>query len=156
MKAGIYVVRNKFKEEKYIVSLNGKEPFIRITNVILLSSFANGKLEKDHKVIQEMLNDPDNFEFIEFSKEIEQEPIKYQKKIVISDEEYEGFITNENILDDGNLNEILVKSKIQAKLHISWEEAIELFEVINNRFLTEDKWKILEKSSMSEANSVIQ
>lgn len=38
MKAGVYIVKDLFSEQKYILSLNGKEPFIRITNSISLSS----------------------------------------------------------------------------------------------------------------------
>ena len=45
MKAGVYIVKDLFSEQKYILSLNGKEPFIRITNSISLSSFANGLIE---------------------------------------------------------------------------------------------------------------
>ena len=50
MKAGVYIVKDLFSEQKYILSLNGKEPFIRITNSISLSSFANGLIERDHKI----------------------------------------------------------------------------------------------------------
>ena len=63
MKAGIYLVKDKFSEAKYLLSLNGKEPFIRIENCISLSEFACGKLEKDHRVVKEILENPENFEF---------------------------------------------------------------------------------------------
>ena len=57
MKAGVYIVKDLFSEQKYILSLNGKEPFIRITNSISLSSFANGLIERDHKIVEQILED---------------------------------------------------------------------------------------------------
>lgn len=157
MKAGIYIVKNKFSEVKYIVSLNGKEPFIRITNTICLDSFANGNLEKDHKVIQKILENPNDFEFTELSKEIETEPVKPVQVIKLSDELYEELIRDENILPDANLNNISVKAEIQAKLHITWEQAEELFKTVEFRYLTSDKWKKIEDlSTTEEANCVIQ
>ena len=55
------------------------------------------------------------------------------------------------------LNKIAVTADIQGKLHISWEEAEKLFDIINIRYLEDDKWKKIEiKSSINEANSVIQ
>jgi len=68
MKAGVYIVKDLFSEQKYILSLNGKEPFIRITNSISLSSFANGLIERDHKIVEQILEDPTKFEFTLLSK----------------------------------------------------------------------------------------
>ena len=137
MKAGVYIVKDLFSEQKYILSLNGKEPFIRITNSISLSSFANGLIERDHKIVEQILEDPTKFEFTLLSKEIES--------------------SIKNIQPDGNLNKIAVTADIQGKLHISWEEAEKLFDIINIRYLEDDKWKKIEiKSSINEANSVIQ
>jgi len=46
---------------------------------------------------------------------------------------------------------------IQVNYHITWDEAKEIFERVNNRFNNEDKWKKLKKnsSSISKGNSVI-
>lgn len=160
MKAGVYIVKDLFSEHKYILSLNGKEPFIRITNSISLSSFANGLIERDHKVVEQILEDPTKFEFTLLSKEIESNKVEeknIESNIQYTDEQYNEFIDIKNIQPDGNLNKIAVTADIQGKLHISWEEAEKLFDIINIRYLENDKWKKIEiKSSINEANSVIQ
>lgn len=160
MKAGIYIVKDLFSEHKYILSLNGKEPFIRITNSISLSSFANGLIERDHKVVEQILEDPTKFEFTLLSKEIESNKVEeknIESNIQYTDEQYNEFTDIKNIQPDGNLNKIAVTADIQGKLHISWEEAEKLFDIINIRYLENDKWKKIEiKSSINEANSVIQ
>lgn len=160
MKAGVYIVKDLFSEHKYILSLNGKEPFIRITNSISLSSFANGLIERDHKVVEQILEDPTKFEFTLLSKEIESNKVEeknIESNIQYTDEQYNEFTDIKNIQPDGNLNKIAVTADIQGKLHISWEEAEKLFDIINIRYLEDDKWKKIEiKSSINEANSVIQ
>ena len=160
MKAGVYIVKDLFSEQKYILSLNGKEPFIRITNSISLSSFANGLIERDHKIVEQILEDPTKFEFTLLSKEIESSKIEeknIESNIQYTDEQYNEFTDIKNIQPDGNLNKIAVTADIQGKLHISWEEAEKLFDIINIRYLENDKWKKIEiKSSINEANSVIQ
>lgn len=160
MKAGVYIVKDLFSEQKYILSLNGKEPFIRITNSISLSSFANGLIERDHKIVEQILEDPTKFEFTLLSKEIESNKVEeknIESNIQYTDEQYNEFIDIKNIQPDGNLNKIAVTADIQGKLHISWEEAEKLFDIINIRYLEDDKWKKIEiKSSINEANSVIQ
>lgn len=159
MKAGIYIVKDTFSEKKYILSLNGKEPFIRITNNISLNSFANGIIEKDHEIVKQILEDPNKFEFTLLSKEIESNQITESKEIEIeyTDEQYEKFIDSKNIQPDGNLNKIAVTADIQGFMHISWENAQKIFDKVNIRYLNNNKWnKIKEKSSINEANSVIQ
>lgn len=160
MKAGVYIVKDLFSEQKYILSLNGKEPFIRITNSISLSSFANGLIERDHKIVEQILEDPTKFEFTLLSKEIESNKVEENTEsssIQYTDEQYEEFISIKNIQPDGNLNEIAVTADIQGKLHVSWEDAQKLFNKVNIRYINEDKWKKIEiKSSINEANSVIQ
>lgn len=160
MKAGVYIVKDLFSEQKYILSLNGKEPFIRITNSISLSSFANGLIERDHKIVEQILEDPTKFEFTLLSKEIESNKVEeknIESNIQYTDEQYNEFTDIKNIQPDGNLNKIAVTANIQGKLHISWEEAEKLFDIINIRYLENDKWKKIEiKSSINEANSVIQ
>lgn len=160
MKAGVYIVKDLFSEHKYILSLNGKEPFIRITNSISLSSFANGLIERDHKVVEQILEDPTKFEFTLLSKEIESNKVEeknIESNIQYTDEQYNEFIDIKNIQPDGNLNKIAVTADIQGKLHVSWEDAQKLFNKVNIRYINEDKWKKIEiKSSINEANSVIQ
>lgn len=159
MKAGVYIVKDLFSEHKYILSLNGKEPFIRITNSISLSSFANGLIERDHKVVEQILEDPTKFEFTLLSKEIESNKVEeksIESNIQYTDEQYNEFIDIKNIQPDGNLNKIAVTADIQGKLHVSWEEAEKLFDVINIRYLEDDKWNKIITSSINEARSVIQ
>lgn len=159
MKAGVYIVKDLFSEHKYILSLNGKEPFIRITNSISLSSFANGLIERDHKVVEQILEDPTKFEFTLLSKEIESNKVEeknIESNIQYTDEQYNEFIDIKNIQPDGNLNKIAVTADIQGKLHVSWEEAEKLFDVINIRYLEDDKWNKMITSSINEARSVIQ
>ena len=137
MKAGVYIVKDLFSEQKYILSLNGKEPFIRITNSISLSSFANGLIERDHKIVEQILEDPTKFEFTLLSKEIESSKIEERNtessSIQYTDEQYKEFISIKNIQPDGNLNKIAVTADIQGKLHISWEEAEKLFFIFKEK-----------------------
>lgn len=159
MKTGVYIVKDLFSEQKYILSLNGKEPFIRITNSISLSSFANGLIERDHKIVKQILEDPTKFEFTLLSKEIESNKVEeknIESNIQYTDEQYNEFIDIKNIQPDGNLNKIAVTADIQGKLHVSWEEAEKLFDVINIRYLEDDKWNKMITSSINEARSVIQ
>lgn len=159
MKAGVYIVKDLFSEQKYILSLNGKEPFIRITNSISLSLFANGLIERDHKIVEQILEDPTKFEFTLLSKEIESNKVEeknIESNIQYTDEQYNEFIDIKNIQPDGNLNKIAVTADIQGKLHVSWEEAEKLFDVINIRYLEDDKWNKMITSSINEARSVIQ
>ena len=138
MKAGVYIVKDLFSEHKYILSLNGKEPFIRITNSTSPISFANGLIERDHKVAEQILEDPTKFEFTLLSKEIESNKVEeknIESNIQYTDEQYNEFIDIKNIQPDGNLNKIAVTADIQGKLHVSWEEAEKLFDVINIRYL---------------------
>lgn len=151
MKAGIYLVKDNIGESMYIVALNGKEPFIRITNAIAITSFANGSIEKCHEIIDKILEDPIKYEFIELSKEIEKPKEIVQKPIdiVVTAEEYKRFTKDEFIQTDGNLNKIDVISDIVAYYHVPWDVAEKLFETINHYFEEHDKWQRLkEKSSL--------
>ena len=44
MKAGLFLVKNNITEKTFIVSVNGTEPFLRISNIINTTDFVNGKL----------------------------------------------------------------------------------------------------------------
>ena len=118
-------------------------------------------IERDHKIVEQILEDPTKFEFTLLSKEIESSKIEERNtessSIQYTDEQYEEFVSIKNIQPDGNLNEIAVTADIQGKLHVSWEDAQKLFNKVNIRYINEDKWKKIEiKSSINEANSVIQ
>lgn len=159
MKAGIYLVKDSITESTYVIALNGKEPFIRITNAISMTSFANGNMEKCHEIINKILEEPTNYTFVELSKEIEKptEPAEEILNITVSAEEYLRFTKDEFIQSDGNLNKIDVISDIVACYHITWKEAEQLFEIVNNHFLEHDKWqRIKENSYSNEACSVIE
>lgn len=160
MKPGVYIVKNNISERRYIVALNGVDPFIRITNTIDLVDFTNGFLSKDTKVINEIMETPNNFTFVYLSNEIESKPEvteENKKSIVIEKEDYDFFTRDENIDECGDLLFINTVSDIQARYHISWHEAEEIYQRVLETYNEEDKWKkIKEKSSsMSEGNSVI-
>lgn len=162
MKAGIYLVKDNISEKKFLVSINGKEPFLKISNVIELSVFANGILIKDNDFIQKILDNPDNFEFNQLSNEIEQnKPVDVpQHNISITDEQYYKIINNSDNIDEaGNLKQIETISDIQATLLITWEDSEIIYrDIVVPRFENKDKWIYLKQktSSMSEANSVLQ
>lgn len=162
MKAGIYLVKNKFSEAKYLLSLNGKEPFIRIENCISLSEFACGKLEKDHRVVKEILENPENFEFsllsneVEKTLEIRQEP---EELPTLSDDEYMRITQDEFIQPDGELSQVLAIAEINAVFHTDWDKSREIFTNIVLPRYEAEKWERLQlknrSSSISEATSVI-
>lgn len=162
MKAGIYLVKDNISEKKFLVSINGKEPFLKISNVIELSAFANSILIKDNNFIQKILDNPDNFEFNQLSNEIEQnKPVDIpQHNISITDEQYYKIINNSDNIDEaGNLKQIETISDIQATLLITWEDSEIIYhDIVVPRFENKDKWIYLKQktSSMSEANSVLQ
>ena len=49
MKAGLFLVKNNITEKTYIVSVNGTEPFLRISNIVSTTDFVNGKLNIDEE-----------------------------------------------------------------------------------------------------------
>ena len=134
MNAGIYIVKHKVKESMHIVALNGKEPFIRITNAISIEAFANERVEKDHKVIEEILKNPSDFEFTKLSSNIKSEEKKESKIIRYSDEDYEFFIRKENIQPNRELNYVAVVTDIMTRLNVDTTEASTIFNRVNNRY----------------------
>ena len=72
MKAGLFLVKNNITEKTFIVSVNGTEPFLRISNIINTTDFVNGKLNVDEEEKKSILEVPNNYSFNELSKEIEQ------------------------------------------------------------------------------------
>lgn len=134
MNAGIYIVKHKVKESMHIVALNGKEPFIRITNAISIEAFANERVEKDHKVIEEILENPSDFEFIKLSSNIKSEEKEESKIIRYSDKDYEFFIREENIQPNRELNYVAVVTDIMSRLNVDTAEASVIFNRVNNRY----------------------
>ena len=134
MNAGIYIVKHKVKESMHIVALNGKEPFIRITNAISIEAFANERVEKDHKVIEEILENPSDFEFTKLSSNIKSEEKEESKIIRYSDEDYEFFIREENIQPNRELNYVAVVTDIMTRLNVDTTEASAIFNRVNNRY----------------------
>lgn len=134
MNAGIYIVKHKVKESMHIVALNGKEPFIRITNAINIAAFANEKIEKDHKVIEEILENPSDFEFTKLSSNIKSEEKEESKIIRYSDKDYEFFIREENIQPNRELNYVAVVTDIMSRLNVDTTEASVIFNRVNNRY----------------------
>ena len=162
MKAGIYLVKDKFSEAKHLLSLNGKEPFIRIENCISLSEFACGKLEKDHRVVKEILENPENFEFSLLSNEVEKtlEIIEKPEELpTLSDDEYMRITQDEFIQPDGELSQVLAIAEINAVFHTDWDKSREIFTTIVLPRYEAEKWERLQlknrSSSISEATSVI-
>ena len=134
MNAGIYIVKHKVKESIHIVALNGKEPFIRITNAISIEAFANERIEKDHKVIEEILENPSDFEFTKLSSNIKSEEKEESKIIRYSDKDYEFFIREENIQPNRELNYVAVVADIMSRLNVDTAEASVIFNRVNNRY----------------------
>lgn len=134
MNAGIYIVKHKVKESMHIVALNGKEPFIRITNAISIEAFANERVEKDHKVIEEILENPSDFEFTKLSSNIKSEEKEESKIIRYSDKDYEFFIREENIQPNRELNYVAVVTDIMSRLNVDTAEASVIFNRVNNRY----------------------
>ena len=134
MNAGIYIVKHKVKESIHIVALNGKEPFIRITNAISIEAFANERIEKDHKVIEEILENPSDFEFTKLSSNIKSEEKEESKIIRYSDKDYEFFIREENIQPNRELNYVAVVTDIMSRLNVDTAEASVIFNRVNNRY----------------------
>lgn len=82
MKAGLFLVKNNITEKTYIVSVNGTEPFLRISNIVSTTDFVNGKLNIDEEEKKAILEVPNNYSFNELSKEIEQvEEIPIEEKL---------------------------------------------------------------------------
>lgn len=135
MNAGIYIVKHKVKESIHIVALNGKEPFIRITNAISIEAFANERVEKDHKVIEEILENPSDFEFTKLSSNICKSKEKEESKIIhYRDEDYKFFIREENIQPNRELNYVAVVTDIMTRLNVDTTEASAIFNRVNNRY----------------------
>lgn len=134
MNAGIYIVKHKVKESIHIVALNGKEPFIRITNAISIEAFANERVEKDHKVIEEILENPSDFEFTKLSSNIKSEEKEESKIIRYSDKDYKFFIREENIQPNRELNYVAVVTDIMSRLNVDTAEASVIFNRVNNRY----------------------
>lgn len=138
MKAGIYLVKNEITEEEYIVAINGKEPFLRITNAIKLSEFANGVLDLDENLIAEMLQEPSRFSLKELSSVVQTVPEPEQPEIEITDEVYKELISGAINPDTDLLSMFEIIPRIQKKFNLSWEEAQAVYkDFVESRFFRE-------------------
>lgn len=142
MKAGVYVVKNKSSEQTYVVSLNGISPFIRISNAIAIQEFVNGKCERNHEVIQQIINSPNNFDFRELTNHVERPEESIVPSLEYTDEEYNKFTAANYIRADRNLDVGLVTAEIQATKHVDWDTASKIFVLVNNRYQFDTKWMV--------------
>lgn len=138
MKAGVYLVKNEITEEEYIVAINGKEPFLRITNAIKLSEFANGVLDLDENLIAEMLQELSRFSLKELSSVVQTVPEPEQPEIEITDEVYKELISGAINPDTDLLSMFEIIPRIQKKFNLSWEEAQAVYkDFVESRFFRE-------------------
>ena len=139
MKAGLFLVKNNITEKTYIVSVNGTEPFLRISNIVSTTDFVNGKLNIDEEEKKAILEAPNNYGFNELSKEIEQvkeTPIE-EKLPRITENVYNKLKTFQ--IEGGFLDKIEIISQLTVIYSVSWEIAEKMFEIIEKRYMDELK-----------------
>lgn len=139
MKAGLFLVKNNITEKTYIVSVNGTEPFLRISNIVSTTDFVNGKLNIDEEEKKAILEVPNNYSFNELSKEIEQvEEIPIEEKLPrITENVYNKLKTFQ--IEGGFLDKIEIISQLTVIYSVSWEIAKKMFEIIEKRYMDELK-----------------
>lgn len=139
MKAGLFLVKNNITEKTYIISVNGTEPFLRISNIVSTTDFVNGKLNIDEEEKKAILEVPNNYSFNELSKEIEQvEEIPIEEKLPrITENVYNKLKTFQ--IDGGFLDKIEIISQLTVIYSVSWEIAEKMFEIIEKRYMDELK-----------------
>lgn len=139
MKAGLFLVKNNITEKTYIVSVNGTEPFLRISNIVSTTDFVNGKLNIDEEEKKAILEVPNNYSFNELSKEIEQvKEIPIEEKLPrITENTYNKLKTFQ--IEGGFLDKIEIISQLTVIYSVSWEIAEKMFEIIEKRYMDELK-----------------
>lgn len=139
MKAGLFLVKNNITEKTFIVSVNGTEPFLRISNIINTTDFVNGKLNVDEEEKKSILEVPNNYSFNELSKEIEQvKEIPIEERLPkITENAYNKLKTFQT--EEGFLDKIEVISQLTVMYSVSWEIAEKMFEIIEKRYIDELK-----------------
>ena len=139
MKAGLFLVKNNITEKTFIVSVNGTEPFLRISNIINTTDFVNGKLNVDEEEKKAILEVPNNYSFNELSKEIEQvKEIPIEERLPkITENTYNKLKTFQT--EEGFLDKIEVISQLTVMYSVSWEIAEKMFEIIEKRYMDELK-----------------
>ena len=139
MKAGLFLVKNNITEKTYIVSVNGTEPFLRISNIVSTTDFVNGKLNVDEEEKKAILEVPNNYSFNELSKEIEQvEETPIEEKLPrITENAYNKLKTFQ--IEGGFLDKIEIISQLTVIYSVSWEIAEKMFEIIEKRYMDELK-----------------
>ena len=139
MKAGLFLVKNNITEKTYIVSVNGTEPFLRISNIVSTTDFLNGKLNIDEEEKKAILEATNNYSFNELSKEIEQvKEIPIEEKLPrITENVYNKLKTFQ--IEGGFLDKIEIISQLTVIYSVSWEIAEKMFEIIEKRYMDELK-----------------
>lgn len=139
MKAGLFLVKNNITEKTYIVSVNGTEPFLRISNIVSTTDFVNGKLNIDEEEKKAILEVPNNYSFNELSKEIEQiKEIPIEERLPkITENVYNKLKTFQ--IEGGFLDKIEIISQLTVIYSVSWEIAEKMFEIIEKRYMDELK-----------------
>ena len=139
MKAGLFLVKNNITEKTFIVSVNGTEPFLRISNIVSTTDFVNGKLNIDEEEKKAILEVPNNYSFNELSKEIEQvKEIPIEEKLPrITENVYNKLKTFQ--IEGGFLDKIEIISQLTVIYSVSWEIAEKMFEIIEKRYMDELK-----------------
>ena len=139
MKAGLFLVKNNITEKTYIISVNGTEPFLRISNIVSTTDFVNGKLNIDEEEKKAILEVPNNYSFNELSKEIEQvEEIPIEEKLPrITENVYNKLKTFQ--IEGDFLDKIEIISQLTVIYSVSWEIAEKMFEIIEKRYMDELK-----------------
>lgn len=134
MKAGLFLVKDKITEELFIVSVNGVEPFLRISNIISTTDFVNGKLILDAEEKGNILENPNNYEFKELSKEIERsKEVPVEETIpTIDDTTYNKLKKYQR--EEGFLDRIEIISQIISIYKVSVSIASKMFEIIEKRY----------------------
>ena len=139
MKAGLFLVKNNITEKTFIVSVNGTEPFLRISNIINTTDFVNGKLNVAEEERRSILEVPNNYSVNELPKEIEQvKEIPIEEKLPkITENTYNKLKTFQT--EEGFLDKIEVISQLTVMYSVSWEIAEKMFEIIEKRYMDELK-----------------
>ena len=134
MKAGLFIAKNNITEKLFIVSVNGIEPFLRISNIISTTAFVNGELILDTEEKGNILENPNNYEFKELSKEIERSKEVPVKETIptIDDTTYNKLKKYQR--EGGFLDRIEIISQIISIYKVNLSVASKMFEIIEKRY----------------------
>lgn len=63
LKAGIFLVVDKVSKEEYLVAMAGKSPLLKVVAVLSLDGFARGYTYSYDTIINDITENPENYEF---------------------------------------------------------------------------------------------